>query len=159
MIKNSEDANKYYQIVNQYIDEYTDNHKIRPVNLGKYLKNSDKLKNILERKGQKDIKNINQVISDVISDRIAMEKDLVKTFENFKFFESDEFKISNLKVCLYKGIEKVDLNMEKVLADVFDTNLSAIDVVDSDKHIFKVNDGVDVIVYSKEDLEIIKNNI
>jgi hypothetical protein len=34
MIRNSEDANKYYQLVNQYIDEYTDTHKIRPVNLG-----------------------------------------------------------------------------------------------------------------------------
>ena len=45
-----------------------------------------------------------------------------------------------------------------MLADVFDTNLGSIDVVDSDKHIFNV-DNLNVIVYSKEDLEVIKNNI
>ena len=88
---------------------------------------------------------------------------IVLTFENFKFFESDEFKVSNLKQCLYKGIEKADLNMEKVVADVFDTNLGSIDVVDSGKHIFKVNDwngkDINVLIYSKEDLELIKSNL
>ena len=55
------------------------------------------------------------------------------------------------KVNEYKGIEKADLNMEKVLADVFDTNLGSIDIVDSGKHIFKVNDwkgkDINVIIY------------
>ena len=53
--------------------------------------------------------------------------------------------------------------MEKVLADVFDTNLGSIDVVDSSKHIFKVNDwngeDINVLIYSKEDLELIKGNV
>jgi len=160
MINNREDANKYYQQVNELIDEYIDKWKIKPSSLGRYLKpGSDRFNKLLGRNNLKEVNGIDRVLSDVIEDRVNMERDAVLTFENFKFFESDEFKISNLKVCLYKGIEKVDLNMEKVLADVFDTNLSAIDVVDSDKHIFKVNDGVDVIVYSKEDLEIIKNNM
>jgi len=78
MITNSEEANKYYQLVNQYIDEYTETHKIKPSKLGNYLKNNQKLVRFIERKGLKDIKNINQVISDVVSDRIAMEKDLVE---------------------------------------------------------------------------------
>jgi hypothetical protein len=160
MINNREDANKYYQQVNELIDEYIDKWKIKPSSLGRYLKpGSDRFNKLLGRNNLKEVNGIDRVLSDVIEDRVNMERDAVLTFENFKFFESDEFKISNLKVCLYKGIEKVDLNMEKVLADVFDTNLSAIDVVDSDKHIFKVNDGVEVIVYSKEDLEIIKNNM
>jgi hypothetical protein len=160
MINNREDANKYYQQVNELIDEYIDKWKIKPSSLGRYLKpGSDRFNKLLGRNNLKEVNGIDRVLSDVIEDRVNMERDAVLTFENFKFFESDEFKISNLKVCLYKGIEKVDLNMEKVLADVFDTNLSAIDVVDSDKHIFKINDGVDVIVYSKEDLEIIKNNM
>ena len=132
MIRNSEDANKYYQLVNQYIDEYTDTHKIRPVNLGRYLKNSDKLKNFLERKGLKDVQNINRVISDVVEDRIAMEKDLVKTFESFKMFESEEFKILNLRQCLYKGIDKSNIHHEKILADYFDVSLSHVDIIDSD---------------------------
>jgi hypothetical protein len=161
MIKNSEDANKYYQIVNQYIDEYTDNHKIRPVNLGKYLKNNDKLKNFLERKGLKDIKNINQVINDVISDRIAMDKDSIKTFESFKFFESEEFKILNLRQCLYKGIDKSNIHHEKILADYFDVSLSHIDIIDSDKHIFKIDTKNDTkcVIWTSNEIEIIRENI
>jgi len=53
--------------------------------------------------------------------------------------------------------------MEKVLADVFDADLGSIDVIDSDKHLFKINDwdgeDINVLIYSKEDLEIIKNNM
>ena len=162
MIKNSEEANKYYQLVNQYIDEYTDTHKIRPVKLGQYLKNSDKLKNFLERNGLKDIKNINRVISDVVEDRIAMEKDLVKTFENFKFFESEEFKILNLRQCLYKGVEKSNINHEKILADYFDISLSHINIIDSDKHVFKIeslNSDIECVIYTSNELEIIRENM
>lgn len=162
MIRNSEDANKYYQLVNQYIDEYTDTHKIRPVNLGRYLKNNDKLKNFLERKGLKDIQNINRVISDVVEDRIAMEKDLVKTFESFKMFESEEFKILNLRQCLYKGIDKSNIHHEKILADYFDVSLSHVDIIDSDKHIFKIESltgDIECVIYTQNELEIIRENM
>ena len=37
MINNSEDLNKYYNIVNQYVDEYIDKWKIKPTNLKNYL--------------------------------------------------------------------------------------------------------------------------
>ena len=164
MINNREDANKYYQQVNGLIDEYIDKWKIKPSSLGRYLKpGSDRFNKLLGRNNLKEVNGIDRVLSDVIEDRVNMERDAVLTFENFKFFESDEFKLSNLKQCLYKGIEKVDINMEKVLADVFDTNLGSIDVIDSDKHIFKINDwngeDINVLIYSKEDLEIIKNNM
>ena len=159
MINNREDANKYYQQVNGLIDEYIDKWKIKPSSLGRYLNpGSDRFNKLLGRNNLKEVNGIDRILSDVIEDRVNMERDSVLTFENFKFFESDEFKLSNLKQCLYKGIEKVDINMEKVLADVFDTNLGSIDVIDSDKHIFKIDD-VDVVIYSKEDLEIIKNNM
>jgi len=92
-----------------------------------------------------------------------MERDGVITFESFKMFESEEFKIHSLKQCLYKGIEKATQKMEKVLADHFDTNLGDIDIVDADKHIFKINDwnnhDVEVVIYSKEDLEVIEGNM
>lgn len=162
MITNSEEANKYYQIINQYIDEYTETHKIKPSNIGKYLKNNQRLVKFVERKGLKDVKNINRVISDVIDDRIAMEKDLVKTFESFKLFESDEFKIINLRQCLYKGIEKTSIHHEKILADYFDVSLSHIDIIDSDKHIFKIeslNSDIECVIYTENEVEIVRENM
>ncbi len=158
-INNREDANKYYQQINELIDDYMDKWKIRPSNLKRYLQpGSERFTKFLQRNNLKEVNGIDRVLSDIIEDRVNMEEDGVLTFESFKLFESNEFKVSNLKQCLYKGIDKADLNMEKVLADVFDTNLGSIDVVDSDKHIFNV-DNLNVIVYSKEDLEVIKNNI
>lgn len=163
-INNREDANKYYQQINELIDDYMDKWKIRPSNLKRYLQpGSERFTKFLHRNNLKEVNGIDRVLSDVIDDRVNMETDGVLTFESFKIFESDEFKVSNLKQALYKGIEKADLNMEKVLADVFDTNLGSIDVVNSDKHFFKVNDwngkDINVLIYSKEDLELIKNNI
>jgi hypothetical protein len=163
-INNREDANKYYQQINELIDDYMDKWKIRPSNLKRYLQpGSERFTKFLHRNNLKEVNGIDRVLSDVIDDRVNMETDGVLTFESFKIFESDEFKTSSLKQALYKGIEKADLNMEKVLADIFDTNLGSIDVVNSDKHIFKVNDwngkDINVLIYSKEDLELIKNNI
>ena len=160
-IKSREDANKYYQIVNELIDEYMSKGKIRPSNLKRYLSpGSDRFKKFLMRNKLNEITGIDRVLSDVIEDRANMESDGVLTFENFKFFESDEFKISSMKQCLYKGIEKADLNMEKVLADVFDTNLGSIDVVDSDKHSFYIEDEMlDVVCFSLEDMKIIEDNV
>ena len=162
MIKNSEDANKYYQLVNEFIDDYIDNHKIRPSKLGKYLRNSDKLKNFLERKGLSSIKNINRVINDVLDDRESMEKDGVLTFENFKFFESDEFKIISIRDCIWKGIEQSSILHEKMIANEFGVSLSSINVIDSEKHIFQVEDiqnDFEVIVFTEVEIQIIRENI
>ena len=38
-INNREDANRYYQIVNELVDDYLDKWKIRPSNLKRYLQN------------------------------------------------------------------------------------------------------------------------
>ena len=158
-INNREDANKYYQLINELVDEYMSKGKIRPSNLKRYLEpGSDRFKKFLIRNELNEISGIDRILSDVIEDRANMESDGVLTFESFRFFESDEFKVKSLRQCLYKGIEKADLKMEKVLADVFDTNLGSIDIIDSDKHVFSVENS-NVVVYSKEDLEIIKNNI
>jgi hypothetical protein len=162
MITNSEEANKYYQIINQFIDEYTEKHKIKPSSLGKYLKNNAKLSKFMERKGLKDIKNVDRVIKDVIDDRISMEKDLVRTFESFKFFESDEYKILNLRQCLYKGIDKSNIQHEKILADYFDVSLSHVDIINSDKHIFKIESlkgDLECVIYTQNELEIIRENM
>lgn len=163
-INSREDANKYYQIVNALIDNYITKEKIKPQNLRRYLKNgSDKFEKFIERNGLKDINGIRQVINDVIDSWTHIENDGVMTFENYKLYESEEFKITSLIQCLYKGIGKTDINTEKFLADYFDTNLSHIDIIDSDKHIFKINDWENedllVIVYNKDEMDIIKDNI
>ena len=107
---------------------------IQNINIG------DRFNRFLERNKLKDIKGCDRILKDVIEDRFSLEKDGVLTFESYKVFESDEFKISSMKECLYKGIEKSTTKMEKILADYFDTNLSDIDIEDSSKHKFKIND-------------------
>jgi hypothetical protein len=163
-INNREDANKYYQMINGLVDDYIDKWKVRPSNLKRYLQpGSERFNKFLERNKLKDIKGAAIILKDVIEDRDSMEKDGVITFESFKMFESEEFKIHSMKQCLYKGIEKATQKMEKVLADHFDTNLGDIDIVDADKHIFKINDwnnhDVKVVIYSKEEMDVILTNI
>jgi hypothetical protein len=160
-IKSREDANKYYQLVNGLIDEYMDRGKIRPSNLKRYLQpGGERFKKFLTRNKLNEITGIERILSDVIEDRANMESDGVLTFESFKFFESDVFKTSSLKQCFYKGLEKADIEMEKALADFFDTNLGSIDVVDSDKHVFFIDDiWTDVVCFSEEDMKVIEGNM
>ncbi len=163
-INTREDANKYYQIINGLIDDYIDNHKIRPSKLRTYLKpGGQRFNKFLERNKLKDIKGAEIILKDIIEDREHMESDGVITFESFNLLESTEYKISNLKQCLYKGIEKSDIKMEKSLADYFDVNLGSIDVIDSEKHKFRLedwqNDDWNVVIYSNEEYEIIKHNM
>lgn len=162
-INNREDANKYYQTINNLIDDYIDKWKVRPSNLKRYLQpGSERFNKFLERNGLKDIKGSDRILKDIIEDRDSMERDGVITFENFKFFESEEYKISSMKQCLYKGIERSTTSHEKVIADHFDTSLGHVDVVDTDKHIFKVDvwgKSIDVVIYSKEELDLITKNM
>jgi hypothetical protein len=162
-ISSREDANKYYQTINSLVDDYIDKWKVRPSNLKRYLQpGGERFNKFLERNGLKDIKGADRVLRDIIEDRESMESDGVITFESFKLFESDDYKLSSLKQCLYKGIEKSSNIHEKILADHFDTSLGHIDVVDSDKHIFKVDvwgKSSDVIVYSKEEIGLITENM
>jgi hypothetical protein len=163
-ISNREDVNKYYHLINELVDDYIDKWKIRPSRLSSYLKpGGDRFNKFLMRNNLSEVKGADRILKDVIEDRVSMESDGVITFETFKYFESEQFKFDSMRECLYKGIEKADIKIEKIIADHFDTNLGSIDVIDSDKHLFKLEDweGDDwkVVVYSKEDLDLIKNNI
>lgn len=162
-ISSREDANKYYQLINGLVDEYVESHKIRPSKLRSYFKpGGDKFTKFLKKNGLDNIRGANQVLNDVIDDRVSEEVDGVVTFETFKYFESDEFKINSMKECLYKGIDKSTISQEKILADYFDTNLSSIDIVDTHKHKFNVEDWEGdkklVVIYSSEEFEIIRTN-
>ena len=84
------DLLKKYKLINKKIAVEHNGVIIPKISYKKrYLKNNDKLKRFLERKGLNDIKNINRVIDDILEDREGMEKDGVMTFENFQIFESD----------------------------------------------------------------------
>ncbi len=163
-ITNREEANQYYKLVNKLVDDYIDGHKIRPSKLSAYLKpGGQRFNKFLERNKLKDITGADRILRDIIEDREHMEKDGVITFESFNLLESTDWKVSNLRECIYKGIEKADLKMEKILADYFDINLGAIDILDSDKHKFSIedwkNDDWKVVIYSEEEIEVIKNNL
>lgn len=163
-ITNSEEANQYYKLVNQLVDEYIDGQKIRPSRLTKYLKpGGQRFNKFLERNKLNNIVGADRILRDVIEDRQNMERDGVITFESFKMYESTEWKITNIRECIYKGIDKADIKMEKILADYFDINLGAIDVIDSDKHKFSIedwkNDDWKIVIYSKEDVDLITGNL
>lgn len=161
---NHEDVNKYYNQINGLIDEYLETHRIKPSNLKRYLKKgSERFQNFLKRNNLDGIKGAERVLQDVIDDRYALESDKILTFESFNIFESQEFKILDLKECLYKGISKSTLEHEKILADAFDTNLGLIDPIDGDKHIYSVEgfskDKIKAIIYTSPEIDVIKNNI
>lgn len=166
-VKSREDANKYYNQINKLVDEYTETHKIRPSRLGKYLKpGSDRSKRFLKRNNLSDVVGADRILGDIIEDRVNMESDGVLTFENYKYFESNDFKIDSLKDCLYKGMDKSDKECEKALSDHFDVNLSDItqeDKLDPSKHKYKLsdwgNDDWEVVIYSDEEYDLIKSNI
>jgi hypothetical protein len=163
-INNSEELNKYYKIINELVDDYVEKHKIRPSKLVSYLKpGSERFKKFLIKNQLESVNGSDIILRDVLVDRSGMEEDGVYTFEKYKYFESTEFKITDIKKCLYKGIEKADIKYEKAIADYFDINLGDIDILDSEKHEFKIsdwqNDNWDVVVYSEEDIVIIKNNL
>lgn len=155
-MRNSEDVNKYYKLINEYIDDYLGNWKVNPKNLKKYL-NTNRIANFLEKKGLNGIKNINRVIDDIIQDRIYFEDEKVMKFENY-IFESIENESIDINQCLHRGINKSNIEHEKIIADHYDVSLSEIDILDSNTHKFKIEND-EFIIYKEDEIEIIKENL
>lgn len=163
-INNREDANKYYQLINNLVDGYIEVHKIRPSKLKEYLKpGGQRFLKFLERNKLVEVKGAEVILKDIIEDREHEENDGVLAFESFNLLESVEWRTTNLKQCLYKGIDNADLKSEKALADYFDINLGSIDVIDAGKHKFKIgdwkNDDWNCVIYSEEEVGVIKTNL
>lgn len=184
-INNREELNSYYQFFNTLVDEYTENWKIKPSNLKRYLQPGTERFNKFLEKAKYQVKQkwgveINDgfgrlVLQNVLEDRFAMEKDGVLNFNKFQILESNQYKIDNIATCLWKGIGKADGTYEKFLADFFDTNLSQITIVSpsnavnhvhsliaSSSHLFEVTtwgEKWNVIVWSSSDFELIRENI
>src|SRR5690554_6926335 len=96
-INTREDANKYYKIINELVDDYIIKWKIRPSRLKKYLSpGSKRFDRFLKRNKLDEIKGSSVILKDIIEDRYNMEKDGVLTFESYNIFESEEFKIKSL---------------------------------------------------------------
>ena len=137
-ITNTEEANHYYKLVNDSIDEYINTWKIKPTNLTKYLKSS-KFENFLNKRGLGDVEGIKRILKDVLEDRTHMEKDGVMKFESFRESLDNPF--------IY----------EKILADYYNTGLGHIESIGD--NLFKVTDfgkELEVFIFSEYDINNIK---
>lgn len=166
MIKSSDDANKYYSLVDSHIESYVNNYYSKfGVEARKIeehlLKNKSLMQEFLRVRGLSDISGIGRVVQDVLEDRIAFHKDSVLTFESFSLFESVDLDIKSLKECLYLGISEVTVEHEKLLADLFDCSLSHVECVSPERRIFRVDseDLEGVVVFLERELEIIHSNM
>lgn len=159
-MKDREELNTYFKKINELIDVYIDKHKIRPSKLSKYL-SGDRFKTFLERNGLHNVPKIDLVLNQIIKDREYMEKDNVMTFENFNIFES--FVWMTPTDVLYKGIEKSNIEYEKVLADYYDTSVGHVEIVNDLEHIYTIDSlsqhDIKVLIYSSEDIKVIKENV
>jgi hypothetical protein len=165
MIKSSDDANRYYSLIDSHIESYVNNYYSKyGVEARKIeehlLKNKGLINDFLKKRGLSEVSGINRIVQDVLEDRIALHKDSVMTFESFSFSEKSNTS-SSFKECLFLGISEPTIEHEKLLADLFDCSLSHIECVNSQKRIFRVDSSEleSVIVYTDSELGVIYENM
>lgn len=149
-IENTEDNNKYYQLVNEYIDEYINKWKISPSKLVYYFNKPERIESFLKRHKIDDVQGIKRIFKDVLEDRQNMEKDGILKFESF--LNEDLGNISFSKSGIYH---------EKILADLYNTSVGHVAIINDDEHKYKINDfgkEIEVVIYSSEDLEEFKKS-
>ncbi len=155
-----ENINELYQKVNELINSYF-TWKIKPSSLKSYLKNgSIGLKKFISFNELDVYENIEKIIFDVIDDRHSLELDGVQKFENFDFKIDAEIK--DVDKVLYANIKESDIKYEKILADLYRISLSHVVEENIKTHLYTIttlNETSLVIIFSKEDLEIIKENV
>jgi hypothetical protein len=148
-ISNREEANKYYKLVNNAINDFMGETKARPSEVHKYLtKNGAKF---LKRLEISDVEGIDSVLNDVLLHRRHMEDDKVITFESFSKLNESSINVGSPTV-----------EHEKVLADIFNTSLGHIDVLDPQLHLFKISDfGKDIfaIIFNESEITKIKEEL
>jgi len=148
-IKTRDEANKYYKLLNELVDDFIDKSKARPIEVYNYIKrNSEKF---LQKNNLTEIIGINKILEDIIHHRRSLQLDKIITFEKYiGIFENiQEIKSKNT----YK---------EKLLADFFHTSAGHIDILNQDLNIYKVKDfdkEVMVAILSDYDLSILKNGL
>lgn len=154
-ISNSEDANRYYNIVNSLIDDYIEKWKIKPSSLSKYLKpGSAKFESFIKNNNLQDVDGIKRIVQDVIDDRRHMELDGIMKFEDFIIKESVTEPLIEL--------DKPSIEHEKAIADFFNTSLGHIELLDDENHMYEVSDfgkKFKCVIYSSKELEQIKKKL
>ena len=148
-ISNTEEANFYYKKVNELVDKYIKEHKIRPSELNRYL--SKNMKSFLENSGISEVEGINRIVMDVIDHRNHMELDGVLTFEGFKNLNENVASIGN-----------ATLEHEKKLADFYNTSIGHVELVYDGMHLYKVSDfdeKIVSIIFSEKELDTVYENI
>ncbi len=131
-ITNTEEANFYFKKVNELIDDYIKNHKIKPSEISNYINRN--YKSFLEEVDLKDVENIKTVVDNVLEHRLNMQKDSILKFENFAFVNENN---------------KSTIEHEKVLADFFNTSIGHVEILNSKFNLFTVND------FGKKELALI----
>jgi hypothetical protein len=143
-IDNTHDANKYYKLVNDFIDKYIVDWKIKPSRLASYLKNSEKFEKFLDKNNLKEVWNINRIINDVIEDRTGLEHDGVLKFEKYSLLKENLIELGT-----------ADISYEKVLADYYNIGLSHILLRDASLNLYLIEDFDTkkyALIYSDNDL-------
>ena len=126
-ISNRDEANTYYKTVSKAVNDFASETKSKPSEMYKYLSNNKKT--FLKRLELDDVVGIENVLNDVLSHKKHLEDDQIINFESFsQMFENTIV------------LKSPNVEYEKVLADFFNTSLGHIDLVDSQNHIFKIND-------------------
>ena len=143
-IDNTHDANTYYKLVNDFIDKYIVNWKIKPSKLASYLKNSEKFEKFLDKNKLKEVWNINRIINDVIEDRTWLEHDGVLKFEKYNLLKENLISLGT-----------ADISSEKSLADYYNIGLSHINLIDRSLNLYEIKDFDNkklAVIYSNKDL-------
>jgi len=149
-ITNAEEVNQFYDIVNEYVDEYIIKYKVKPSNLKRYF-NSDRVDIFLKKYNIDDVENIKTVVRDVIEDRYNAEKDNIIKFESF--INED---MGNVQ------IDESGVSHERILSDLYHTSIGHIEAINIKDHKYKVTDlnkKLNVVIYSKKDVQDFKNSL
>lgn len=150
-ISTTDETNKYFKLINGYIDDYIHDWKISPSALKKYFSNKAKYESFIKKYSLEDIENIKIIFDDVIDDRQHIENDGVMKFESF--INEDMGSIS---------IKRSGHTHERILADLYHTSLGHISKTSETDHKYSVSDFgevTDVIIYSTEDINEFKTSI
>lgn len=143
-ISNTEEANSYYKVVNDIINGYIKDYKIRPSEIKRYIQKN--MESILKRNNLDDVIGIKTVFNDVLDHHHNMELDSVIKFENF----------------IYENVDGVNIQHEKVLADFYKTSIGHVTLKNNASRLYLIEDfgkKITCAIYSDTELNNVRASI